>query len=113
MINSIKFVFLCLYILFQPLFKGFLKLGQKYKNIFVGFLVQMKTLKFAFEINWPLALDIQTKYCVRTLKPQTFLIALSKLTDPNLKWKEIKFCWIWQVLFFKNRVQLIIWFTEF
>ena len=29
-------------------------LGQKYKNIFVGFLVQMKTLKFAFEINWPL-----------------------------------------------------------
>jgi hypothetical protein len=37
--------------LFLPLFKGFLKLGQKYKNIFVGFLVQMKTLKFAFEIN--------------------------------------------------------------
>ena len=26
------------------------ELGQKYKNI----LVQMKTLKFAFEINWPL-----------------------------------------------------------
>ena len=24
------------------------------KNIFVGFSVQMKTLKFAFEINWPL-----------------------------------------------------------
>ena len=42
--------------MFRPLFnKGFLKLGQKYKNIFVGFLVQMKTLKFAFEINWPLA----------------------------------------------------------
>ena len=38
-----------------PLFKDFLKLGQKYKYIFVGFLVQMKTLKFAFEINWPLA----------------------------------------------------------
>ena len=33
---------------------GFLKLGQKYKNIFVGFLVQMKTLKFDFEIIWPL-----------------------------------------------------------
>ena len=33
---------------------GFLKLGQKYKNIFIGFLVQMKSLEFAFEINWPL-----------------------------------------------------------
>ena len=27
------------------------RLGQKYKNIFVRFLVQMKTSKFAFEIN--------------------------------------------------------------
>ena len=42
--------------MFQPLFKGFLKLGQKYKNIFVVFLVQIKTLKFAFKINWPLVL---------------------------------------------------------
>ena len=37
--------------LVQPLLKGFLKLGNKYKNIFVGFLVQMKTLEFAFQIN--------------------------------------------------------------
>ena len=29
----------------------FRELGQKYKNIFVRFLVQMKTLNFAFEIN--------------------------------------------------------------
>ena len=28
--------------------------GQKYKNIFVHFLEQMKTLKSPFEINWPL-----------------------------------------------------------
>ena len=49
--NNIKVVFLCFYFLFQPLFKGFLKLGQKYKNIFVVFLVQLKTLIFAFEIN--------------------------------------------------------------
>ena len=51
MINGIKVAFLCFY-LFLGFF--FLKLEQKYKNIFVGFLVQMKTLKFAFEINWPL-----------------------------------------------------------
>ena len=30
---------------------SFLRLGQKYKNIFVGFLVQMKTFISAFEIN--------------------------------------------------------------
>ena len=35
-------------------FKGILKLGQRYKNIFFVFLVQMKALKFAFEINRPL-----------------------------------------------------------
>jgi hypothetical protein len=26
-------------------------IGQKYKNVFVGFLVQIRTLKFAFEIT--------------------------------------------------------------
>ena len=44
-------VFICFYFLFQPLFRGFLKLGQKYKNIFVVFVVQIKTLKFAFKVN--------------------------------------------------------------
>ena len=34
------------------------KLGQKYKNNFIGFLDQMKTLKFAFEINWHLILSL-------------------------------------------------------
>ena len=53
MINSLKLVFQCFNLLFRPLFKGFLNLGQKCKNIFVGFMVQMITLKFAFEINWP------------------------------------------------------------
>ena len=31
------------------------EVGQNYRNIFVGFLVQMKTSKSHFEINWPLA----------------------------------------------------------
>jgi hypothetical protein len=31
-------------------FTHFRELGQKYKNIFVQFLVEMKTLDFAFEI---------------------------------------------------------------
>ena len=65
MINSIKLVFLCFYFLFRPLFRGFLKLVQKYTNIFVRFLVQMETLKFAFEIYWPLAVHSSTK-CTKT-----------------------------------------------
>ena len=30
-------------------------LEARAENIFLGFLVQMKSLEFAFEINWPLA----------------------------------------------------------
>ena len=44
----------------MPLFfhlTHFRELGQKYKNIFVQFLVQMKTLNFAFKINWPLVVS--------------------------------------------------------
>ena len=37
MLNSIKVVFLCFYLLFQPLFMTFWKLGQKNVKIFVGF----------------------------------------------------------------------------
>ena len=36
------------------IFSWFERLGQKDKTIFVGFLVQMENLVFAFEINWPL-----------------------------------------------------------
>ena len=37
----------------------FLEARAESKNIFVLFLVQMKTLKFAFEINWPLTRKFQ------------------------------------------------------
>ena len=36
-------------------FSGVFEARAKYKN-FVGFLVQMKTLKFGSEINWPLGI---------------------------------------------------------
>ena len=42
-----------------------MRLGQKYKNIFVGFLVQMKTFISAFEINWPLDLTNLITCCSR------------------------------------------------
>ena len=40
-----------LFFLIWPFFQ---RLGQKYKNIYVRFVLQMKTLKSPFEINWPL-----------------------------------------------------------
>ena len=36
-------------------------LGQENKNSFIRFLVQMKTVKSAFEINWPL--ELISPYC--------------------------------------------------
>ena len=39
----------------------FRELGQNYRNILVRFLVQMKTLKFASEINWPLGAKCKGK----------------------------------------------------
>ena len=47
---------------------SFYRLGQKYKNIFVRFLVQMKTLKSPFEINWPLVTNIINHYCRFTVR---------------------------------------------
>ena len=41
----------------------FRELWQKYKIIFVWFLVQMKTLNFAFEIYWPLEINYVRAYC--------------------------------------------------
>ena len=38
----------------------FREVGQKYRNIFVRFLVQMKTSKSHSEINWPLLMPIDT-----------------------------------------------------
>ena len=62
-INSIKLVFQYFqyfYLLFRPLFKWFLKLGQKYKNIFEGFLVQTKTLKVAFD--WKVEISVSPTF---------------------------------------------------
>ena len=41
----------------------FRELGQRYRNFFVSFLVQMKTFKSAFEINWPLGSILEPVCC--------------------------------------------------
>ena len=48
LINSIKLVFLCFYILFRPLFRVFLKLGQKYNIIFVRFFGSNENFRICF-----------------------------------------------------------------
>ena len=63
---ALNYSFSAFILCFDHFFTGFLKPGQKYKNIFVGCLVQMKTLKFAFEINWPLALTTEVS-CLHTV----------------------------------------------
>ena len=47
MINSIKLVFL-------TTFQGCFEARAEIQKYFCCFLVQMKSLEFAFEINWPL-----------------------------------------------------------
>ena len=45
----------------------FRELGQNYRNISAWFLVLIKTLKFASEINWPLLIAIQLQDIARLL----------------------------------------------
>ena len=51
-------IYLSYIFLIQPL----LEARAEIQNIFVGFLVQMKSLKFAFEIDWPLACKTVVKF---------------------------------------------------
>ena len=53
--NKNIFVFLLLHFFFD--LTSFYRQGQKYNNIFVHFLVQMKTWKSPFEINWRLPIS--------------------------------------------------------
>ena len=41
----------------------FRELGQNYRKFLVQFLVQIKTLKFACEINWPLVDETKSMLC--------------------------------------------------
>ena len=66
----------------------FREVGQKYRNIFVRFLVQMKTSKNHSEIIWPLT-PYWLEYLVYIILPVP-----QKLCSPvaPLAWKH-KFCW--------------------
>ena len=67
----------------------FRELGQIYKNIFVWFLVQMKTLKFSSEIYWPLAeVKIWPNSAFFHLKQDVFIISLLCMSLSSWKIKE-------------------------
>ena len=56
----------------------FRELGQNYRNILVRFLVEIKTLRFASEINWPL-LDFSNLFTY------FFFIGPSHVSIPELR----------------------------
>ena len=62
----------------------FYRLGQKSKKYFVRFLVQMRTRKFAFEINWPLVDTMQDFLCKLGMNPIFFLILWGKKINCGL-----------------------------
>ena len=61
---------------------SFERLGQKSKNIFVRFLVQMRTRKFAFEINWHLI-------TVGRVKKKIIFVGKKKTGRLEIFWKLI------------------------
>ena len=73
----------------------FRELGQNYRNILVRFLVQIKTLKFASQINWPL---------LRTYYDSWLFFLVCWWTD----WIQTKSgdCWLWKTRNFRFRTDI-------
>ena len=63
---------------------SFYRLGQKYKNIVVRFFVQIKTLKFAFEIYWPLGQEQLIMLLKNSKQSHTYLSRYKKKFDATL-----------------------------
>ena len=85
-------------------FTSFYRLGQKYKSIFVHFLAQMKSLKFAFKINWPLVAESKDanviKVCHGTLEYSIYGKArVQNLSD--IFAYELFFFSFWKIVFAK------------
>ena len=71
--------------LIWPLFIGY---GRNTKNIFVHFLVQMKTLKSPFYINWPLIGKDSSNH-------ETFVLFSLKSFDFRKKFFSIHWRYVW------------------
>ena len=76
-------------------------LGQKWRNIFVRFLVQMmKTSKFAFEIIWPLVIWLKKhlilkKGCGLTdMKQREYLCVQIRIEKYTTLWLQIDSIWM-------------------
>ena len=97
-----NFVLTLLHYLFD--LTSFYRLGQKYKSIFVHFLAQMKSLKFAFKINWPLVAESKDanviKVCNGTLEYSIYGKArVQNLSD--IFAYELFFFSFWKIVFAK------------
>ena len=78
---------------------SFYRLGQKYKNILVHFLVQMKTLKIPFEINWPLTMSHQGQ----RKRKGSIWVSLDPITISFLEWHWINQLWGRTILLFYHQ----------
>ena len=63
----------------------FQRLGQKSKNIFFRFLVQMRTTKFGFEINWLLRAQCGLNYLILDLHESGLSLNSHILINYHLK----------------------------
>ena len=85
----------------------FRSLGQKSKNNFVRFWVQMRTRKIAFEIFWPLELNRKTKMTCVIEKP--FANMHSEIKTHTHRMGKCK-SWNWAfnyTLFWKSKISAL------
>ena len=96
-------IIICIRIYFEMIY--FREVGQKYRHIFVCFLVQMKTSKSHSEINWPLVV------CLFLQKsPHIFHIHKAFLHH-ELLWCEFSSCNFSQLWIHNNHNSAIFYWT--
>ena len=109
-------IIICILFLIWSILKTYL--GQKWRNIFVRFLVQMmKTSKFAFEIIWPLVIWLKKhlilkKGCGLTdIKQREYLCVQIRIEKYTTLWLQYDSIWmkdffIWQHHKYASQVQI-------
>ena len=82
-----KLIFLCIYLLFQLLFRVFLKLGQKYKNIFVHFFFFWDLLTFRAYLDTILMTLCAPTFCLQVALLLLQAAACLLFLDDLLVWR--------------------------
>ena len=90
--KSISFIWIVWSTLYVYLWSGArIYFSAEIQKYFVHFLVQMKTLKFAFEINWPLKEDNYQKYFLIFITRPAFSLSSIDYFWKIVFWNQINF----------------------